>query len=101
AAATESPPLCSDVHAEPPGVSGGRRKAVLSSLLGLLSTSTTRAVRAETVGLDCPSSSSWIDSESEPILTGPGNLVSFFVWGKNRPLAQLMDKGKPRDKDLT
>ncbi|EJK59681.1 hypothetical protein THAOC_20060 [Thalassiosira oceanica] len=28
------------------------------------------------------SSSSWIDSESEPILTGPGNLVSFFVWGK-------------------
>ncbi|EJK55550.1 hypothetical protein THAOC_24710 [Thalassiosira oceanica] len=23
-----------------------------------------------------------VDSESEPILTGPGNLVSFFVWGK-------------------
>ncbi|EJK59652.1 hypothetical protein THAOC_20091, partial [Thalassiosira oceanica] len=23
-----------------------------------------------------------LDSESEPILTGPGNLVSFFVWGK-------------------
>ncbi|EJK57778.1 hypothetical protein THAOC_22147, partial [Thalassiosira oceanica] len=31
--------------------SGGRRKAELSSLQGLLSTSTTRAVRAETVGL--------------------------------------------------
>ncbi|EJK66439.1 hypothetical protein THAOC_12643 [Thalassiosira oceanica] len=25
-----------------------------------------------------------IDSESEPILTGPGNLVSFFVWGKSK-----------------
>ncbi|EJK57906.1 hypothetical protein THAOC_22010 [Thalassiosira oceanica] len=40
-----------DVHAEPLAVSGGRRKAELSSLQGLLSTSTTRAVRAETVGL--------------------------------------------------
>ncbi|EJK64544.1 hypothetical protein THAOC_14714, partial [Thalassiosira oceanica] len=34
-----------------------------------------------------------IDSESEPILTGPGNLVSFFVWGKNRTLAQANGRG--------
>ncbi|EJK65591.1 hypothetical protein THAOC_13531, partial [Thalassiosira oceanica] len=31
------------------------------------------------------------DSESEPILTGPGNLVSFFDWGKNRTLARQME----------
>ncbi|EJK56234.1 hypothetical protein THAOC_23920, partial [Thalassiosira oceanica] len=33
----------------------------------------------------------FVDSESEPILTGPGNLVSFFVWGKSRPLSQQME----------
>ncbi|EJK60295.1 hypothetical protein THAOC_19373, partial [Thalassiosira oceanica] len=39
---------------------------------------------------DCPPR---LDSESEPILTGPGIqcLVSFFIWGKNRTLAQLME----------
>ncbi|EJK49189.1 hypothetical protein THAOC_31963 [Thalassiosira oceanica] len=35
-----------------------------------------------------------IDSESEPILTrGPGNLVSFFVWGKNRTFARTNGRG--------
>ena len=36
---------------QPPAISGGPRKAGLSLLQGLLSTSTTRAVRAEAVGL--------------------------------------------------
>ena len=42
---------CHGLHAEPPAVSGGPRKAEHSSLQGLLSTSTTRAVEPRPLDL--------------------------------------------------
>ncbi|EJK47210.1 hypothetical protein THAOC_34090, partial [Thalassiosira oceanica] len=35
------------------------------------------------------------DSESEPILTGPGNLVSFFLWGKDQTARPCVGPGGP------
>ncbi|EJK57288.1 hypothetical protein THAOC_22684, partial [Thalassiosira oceanica] len=51
AAATESYRHCHGLRAEPPAVSGGRRKAELSLLKGLLSTSKTRAGSSRANGL--------------------------------------------------
>ncbi|EJK49054.1 hypothetical protein THAOC_32105, partial [Thalassiosira oceanica] len=50
-AATGSYRPCHGVHAEPPAAPGGPRKAELSLLQGLLSTSTKRARRAEPTDL--------------------------------------------------